>query len=111
MKNRITGGLAAAVFAAPFILFAFQVSSCGNGGGNQASTTLGSATKNTTTSGAKATLTCQGKNCGSVIMAGSSDTSPGVGPKRYYFVGTTDSAIAARTQIRIEVELMDSATY
>jgi len=103
MKNIVQGRLAAALLAAPFLFFGIQMTSCG-GAGNEAPP-LGA--KSGKPDEIKAVLTCVGISCPTLTLR-STDTSHGVGPKR--FEGVTDSAIAAGTLIRVTVYLTDSTS-
>ncbi|HXB08144.1 MAG TPA: hypothetical protein VNW04_13535 [Puia sp.] len=99
MKNILNARLAAALFVAPFIVFSFQIASCG--GSTPDSSTLASG-KTTTVKG---TLSCTGKNCPTVTLNSTIDTSHGGGPMVVYLEGTTDSSIPAGTKIRVAVTI------
>jgi hypothetical protein len=112
MKNIVKGGLATALFVAPFLLFCVNISSCGNGPtpSKQAMSLNSSPDTSGGLSKPRVVITCLNGNCASLTLP-SHDTSGSPGGPKIILEGKTTVDIPANTDIRVEVYFDKDSTY
>ena len=106
MKNTINGGLPAALFVGPFLLFSICIFSCGSGGGRPSVAEAKSLNTSPDTTGPifrpRVIVTCVTNGCGDLVLP-SHDSSAAPRSPRIVLLGRTAVNIPANTDVRVEV--------